>query len=111
MTTTDERRDLALAELLPGLYALVLRHGQSEDKGYVLRRNMGIAEATLLMREILAPGNGTALCVGDIVIPDYGIAWLRTLLPQPWRVVVLEASQLRGVFNVVLPAKESGWPE
>jgi hypothetical protein len=96
MPTTD-RRDLALAELVPSLYALVLRHGQDEDKGYVLRRNLSPAEGTLLMRDILAPGEDTA--------------WLRTLLPQPWRVVVVEASQVRGVFNVILPNREGGWPE
>jgi hypothetical protein len=94
--TTTERRDLALAELLPGLYILLLRHGQSDDKGYVLRRNLSPAEATLFMRDILAPGNDTA--------------WLDALLPEPWRVVVLSAAHMRGVFNVVLPAREDGWP-
>ena len=94
--TTTERRDLALAELLPGLYVLALQHEQCEDKYHILRRNMGPAEATLLMRDILAPGNDTA--------------WLRTLLPEPWRVVVLGAAQMRGAFNVVLPTREGGWP-
>ena len=95
--TTTERRDLALAELAPGMIALVLRQGASLTDGYVLREDMTLVEATLLFRDILAPGHDSA--------------WTSTLLPEPWRVVALDGRQLHGSIEVVLPAREKGWPQ
>lgn len=92
--SANERRDLALAELSPNSVALVLRRGDSEDQGYIVRNNMTLLQGTLLLCRILSDQR-----------------WTATLDRQPWPVVTLKAEQFKGGVEIVLPTREGGWPE